>query len=185
MPIEASVMVFCVVLCLIAAALARTEDVYDFTEFERSPMRLFIQGRDHYPDDGQTRLVRMYRFIACAALAVFAISLVSLAIRYFMGVLPQATSTPIEATLLMFLIIVLFLVVLLMKLEAIWTFTTIASEEWDKDSEEAQYLNDQLTARIGLYLNFLAGGVIAVPITAILLILRLFGFWGWLQTALS
>ena len=45
MPIEASVMMFCVVLCLIAVALARTEDVYDFTEFERSPMRLFIQGR--------------------------------------------------------------------------------------------------------------------------------------------
>ena len=183
MPIEASLLMFCVVLCLIAVALARTEDVYDFTEFERSPMRLFIQGREHYPDDSQTRLVRMYRFIAGAALAVFAISLVSLAIRYFMGVLPQATSTPIEATLLMFLIIVLFLVVLLMKLEAIWTFTTIVSEEWDKDSEEAQYLNDKLTARIGLYLNFLAGGIIAVPITAILLVLRLFGFWGWFQTA--
>ena len=75
--------------------------------------------------------------------------------------------------------------VLLMKLEAIWTFTTIVSEEWDKDSEEAQYLNDKLTARIGLYLNFLAGGIIAVPITAILLVLRLFDFWGWLQTALS
>ena len=185
MPVEASVMVFCVVLCLIAVALARTEDVYDFTEFERSPMRLFIQGRDDYPDDGQTRLVRMYRCIAGAAAAIFAISLVSLAIRYFMGVLPQATSTQIEATLLMFLIIVLFLVVLLMKLEAIWTFTTIVSEEWDKDSEEAQYLTDQLTARMGLYLNFLAGGIIAVPITAILLVLRLFGFWGWLQTALS
>jgi hypothetical protein len=185
MPIEASIMMFCVVLCLIAVALARTEDVYDFTEFERSPMRLFIQGRDHYPDDGQTRLVRMYRCIAGAAAAIFAISLVSLAIRYFMGVLPQATSTQIEATLLMFLIIVLFLVVLLMKLEAIWTFTTIVSEEWDKDSEEAQYLNDKLTARIGLYLNFLAGGIIAVPITAILLVLRLFDFWGWLQTALS
>ena len=127
----------------------------------------------------------MYRFIASAAAAIFAISLVSLAIRYFMGVLPQATSTQIEATLLMFLIIVLFLVVLLMKLEAIWTFTTIVSEEWDKDSEEAQYLNDQLTSRIGLYLNFLAGGVIAVPITAILLVLRLLGFWGWLQTSVS
>jgi hypothetical protein len=125
----------------------------------------------------------MYRFIAGAALAVFAISLVSLAIRSFTGVLPQATTTPIEATLLMFLIIVLFLLVLLMKLEAIWTFTTIVSEEWDKESEEAQYLNDQLTARIGLYLNFLAGGVIAVPVTSILLVLRLFGFWGWFQTA--
>ena len=185
MPIEVSLMMFSVVLCLIAVALARTEDVYDFTEFERSPMHPFIQGRDDYPDDSQTRLVRMYRFIACAALAVFAISLVSLAIRYFVGVLPQASSTPIEATLLMFLIIVLFLLVLLMKLEAILTFTTIVSEEWDKDSEEAQYLNDQLTARIGLYLNFLTGGVIAVPITAILLVLRLFDFWGWLQTALS
>ena len=178
MPVEASVMMFCVVLCLIAVALARTEDVYDFTEFERSPMRLFIQDRDHYPDDGQTRLVRMYRFIAGAALAVFAISLVSLAIRYFMDVLPQASSTPIEATLLMLLIIVLLLLVLLMKLETIWTFTTIVSEEWDKGSEEAQYLTDQLTARMGLYLNFLAGGIIAVPVTAILLMLSLFGFWG-------
>ena len=185
MPIEAGVVMFCVVLCLIAVALARTEDVYDFTEFERSPMRLFIQGRDHYPDDSQTRLVRMYRFIAAAALAVFAISLVSLAIRYFMGVLPQATSTPIEAILLMLLIIVLLLLVLLMKLEAIWTFTTIVSEEWHKESKEAQYLNDELTARIGLYLNFLADWIIAVPITAILLVLRLFGFWGWLQTTVS
>jgi len=185
MPIEASLLMFCVVLCLIAVALARTEDVYDFTEFERSPMRLFIQGREHYPDDSQTRLVRMYRFIAGAALAVFAISLVSLAIRYFMDVLPQASSTPIEATLLMLLIIVLLLLVLLMKLETIWTFTTIVSEEWDKNSEEAQYLNDQLRARISLYLNILAGGVIAVLIAAVLLVLRLVGFWGWLQTAVS
>ncbi|MDB2645598.1 hypothetical protein N9Y97_01855 [Pseudomonadales bacterium] len=119
-------------------------------------MRLFIQGNDHYPDDSQTKLVRMYRSIAGAALAVFAIALMSLAIRFFMDVLPQTTSTPIEATLLMFLIIVSFLLVLRWKLEAIWTFTNIVSEEWDKESEEAQYLNEQLRARIGLYLNFLA-----------------------------
>ena len=87
---------------------------------------------------------------------MFAIALMSLAIRFFMGVLPQAISTPIEATLLMFLIIVSFLLVLRWKLEAIWTFTTIVSEEWDKESEEAQYLNEQLRARIGIYLNFLA-----------------------------
>ena len=84
---------------------------------------------------------------------------------------------PLEASLSMFIVLALLLLVLLMKIETIWVFTTIETKGWDHRSEEADALEQRMEKRMNIAMNATAVCVILIPITVLAIVLRLAGFW--------
>ena len=82
---------------------------------------------------------------------------------------------PLEAILLTFFVLVLLLLVLIMKIEAIWVYTTIETKGWDHHSENARALEQRMEKRMNVAMDAAAACVILVSVTLLALILKLVG----------
>lgn len=175
---------FCFIALLILLALIKIEDVFNYADLRRHPVTNLLKGEDDFRHR-VSRLVNLYRvlakfaFIALLISSAFAIGIYPSSFFFEVPALSALASLgmPLEAFLLMFIVLVLLLLVLLMKIETIWVYTTIETKGWDHHSEEANALDELVERRMGIAANATVVCVILVPITLLALILRMAWVW--------
>ena len=117
-----------------------------------------------------SRLVNPYLILArSAAIGLLISALIVIAIyptSFFFHPPSSVGSTslamPLEAIFLMFFVLALLLLVLIMKIEAIWVYTTIETKGWDLHSEDAKALEQRMEKRMNVAMNATAACVILV-----------------------
>ena len=133
---------FCAIALLILLALIKIEDVFNYADLRRYPITNLLKGQDDFRER-VSRLINVYRALAKFTVIVLLISSVIAIWIYpasFFFQMPSSLestsfSMPLEASLLMFIVLALLLLILLMKIETIWVFTTIETKGWDHRSE--------------------------------------------------
>ena len=175
---------FFAIALLLLLALIKVEDVFNYADLRRYPITNLLKGEDDFRER-VSRLVNVYRALAkLAVIALLISSVIAIGIHpasFFFQMPssfePSSFSMPLEASLLMFIVRALLLLVLLMKIETIWVFTTIETKGWDHRSEEADALEQRMEKRMNIAMNATAVCVILIPTTLLALVLRLAGFW--------
>ena len=175
---------FCSIAMLILLALIKIEDVFNYADLRRYPVTNLLKGEYDFRER-VFRLVNLYRVLAKFSViallisSAFAISVCSA--PYFLQMPASFESAspgmPLEALLLMFIVLVLLLPILLMKIETIWVYTTIETRGWDHHSEEAKALDERVEGRVGIAAQATLVCIILVPLTLLALILRLAEVW--------
>lgn len=168
----------------ILLALIKIEDVFNYADQRRRPIKNLLKGEDDFRER-VSRLVNLYQVLA--KFAVIGLLISSLIV---IGVYPASSlfqfppslespliAMPSEAIFLMFFVLVLLLLVLLMKIEAVWVYTTIETKGWDHHSDDASALEERVERRMDVAMNAIAACVLLVPMTLLALVLRLAGVW--------
>jgi hypothetical protein len=175
---------FFAIALLLLLALIKVEDVFNYADLRRYPITNLLKGEDDFRER-VSRLINVYRALAKLAViallisSVIAIGIYPASLFFQMPSSFESTSfsMPLEASLLMFIVLALLLLVLLMKIETIWVFTTIETKGWDHRSVEADALEQRMEKRMNIAMNATAVCVILIPMTLLALVLRLAGFW--------
>jgi hypothetical protein len=178
-------MVYTLVLSSVILALIKIEDVFNFSEQQSKPLQFFLR-RDEVTIHRASNLVKVYKFTGIFSAGLFlvcgfllfadflAAPLLKLPITFEMS----AAQFPPEIIAVMILLLCIALLVLLLKIEAIWTSTVIETYGWDYHSAEAIRLKERVENRTNALVGVIAICFILVPVALIVLLLRLAGVLG-------
>ena len=177
-------MAYCAVLLSLLLLLMKIEDIFNFAELRIAPVKNFLRGEDDFRKR-VGRLMSVYRagamvaaagFLACCFAA--ALHIVSPLFVDMAAALASVQFTlAAEFVVVLFSILALLLLIMFLKIESIWVYTTIETQGWGAYSSEARRLKERVERRTNSVMNVVAVCVLLIPTSVLIFIARL--TFGW------